>query len=116
METRRHVEFTGVELAGGAELAAPVEKTAAGPVEMAGGRRGGERGRGGKGGAVERRRRRRHGGEGVRDARRSTVAGSRGCGEFFLSLFFWKTTVMRGERIETGLPECQRVRPVELTL
>jgi hypothetical protein len=35
METRRHVKFTDVELAGGAELVALVEKTAAGPVEKA---------------------------------------------------------------------------------
>jgi hypothetical protein len=41
MEDRRHVEFTGVE------LAAPVEKATAGPVEKAtaGKRRGGEGGR-----------------------------------------------------------------------
>jgi hypothetical protein len=35
MEARRRVEFTGVELAGGAEITAPVEKTVTGPVEMA---------------------------------------------------------------------------------
>jgi hypothetical protein len=67
MVTRRHVKFTGVE------LAAPVQKAAAGPVKKvvagrsggeAGGRRGGERGvverKAGKaqwrGSAVERRR------------------------------------------------------------
>jgi hypothetical protein len=33
MEARRHVEFTVVELVGGAELAAPVEKAMAGSVE-----------------------------------------------------------------------------------
>jgi hypothetical protein len=33
MEARRCVEFTGVELVGGAKLAALVEKAAAGPVE-----------------------------------------------------------------------------------
>jgi hypothetical protein len=31
MEARRNVEFTSVELAGGAELAASAEKAAAGP-------------------------------------------------------------------------------------
>ena len=35
MEARRRVEFTGIELAGGAEIAAPVEKAATGPVEKA---------------------------------------------------------------------------------
>jgi hypothetical protein len=35
MEACRHVEFTGVELIGGAELAALVEKDAASPVEKA---------------------------------------------------------------------------------
>ena len=35
MEARRRVEFTDVELAGGAKLAAPVEKAVAGPVEKA---------------------------------------------------------------------------------
>jgi hypothetical protein len=30
MEARQHVEFTGVELVDGVELATPVEKTAAG--------------------------------------------------------------------------------------
>jgi hypothetical protein len=35
MEARRRVEFTVVELDGGAKLAAPVEKTAAGPAENA---------------------------------------------------------------------------------
>jgi hypothetical protein len=39
METRRYVEFTGVELAGGVELAALVEKAVAGE------RRGGDAGR-----------------------------------------------------------------------
>jgi hypothetical protein len=33
MEAHWRVEFTGVELVGGAELAALVEKTTAGPVE-----------------------------------------------------------------------------------
>jgi hypothetical protein len=32
MEDRRRVEFTGVELVGGAELATPVEKAVAGLV------------------------------------------------------------------------------------
>jgi hypothetical protein len=35
MEACRQLEFTGIELAGGAELAAPVEKAAAGPMEKA---------------------------------------------------------------------------------
>jgi hypothetical protein len=35
MEVRRRVEFTGVELVGGAKLTAPVEKDAAIPVEKA---------------------------------------------------------------------------------
>jgi hypothetical protein len=35
MEARRCVEFTGVELASGAELTAPVEKAMVGPVEKA---------------------------------------------------------------------------------
>jgi hypothetical protein len=35
MEARHSVEFTGVELADGAELAAPVEKATIGPVEKA---------------------------------------------------------------------------------
>ena len=35
MEAHCCVEFTGVELIGGVELAAPVEKVAAGPVEKA---------------------------------------------------------------------------------
>ena len=35
MEARWHVEFTGVELVGGAELAAPVEKATTGPIETA---------------------------------------------------------------------------------
>ena len=41
------MEFIGVELAGGAELASPMEKAAAGLVEKvaAGGRRSGEGGR-----------------------------------------------------------------------
>ena len=50
------MEFTGVELSGGVELAAPVEKATAGPVDKLrrvralqkaaiGGRRGGEGGR-----------------------------------------------------------------------
>jgi hypothetical protein len=30
MEARQHVEFTGVELAGGVELITPVQKTTAG--------------------------------------------------------------------------------------
>ena len=43
MEARRHVEFTGVELTRGVEIAAPVEKTATGLVEKAAaGRRAGE--------------------------------------------------------------------------
>jgi hypothetical protein len=33
METRRHMEFTEVELTGGTELASLVEKAAAGPME-----------------------------------------------------------------------------------
>jgi hypothetical protein len=33
METRRHVEFTEVELTSGTELTAPVEKATAGPME-----------------------------------------------------------------------------------
>ena len=33
MEAHRRVEFTGVELAGGTEIAAPVEKATAGSVE-----------------------------------------------------------------------------------
>jgi hypothetical protein len=32
IEARWHVEFTVVELVGGAELAAPVEKATAGPM------------------------------------------------------------------------------------
>jgi hypothetical protein len=35
MEVCRCVEFTGVELTGGAEVAAPVEKAVIGPVEKA---------------------------------------------------------------------------------
>jgi hypothetical protein len=35
MEACWHVEFTGVELTGGAELAAPVEKTMIDPMEKA---------------------------------------------------------------------------------
>jgi hypothetical protein len=35
MKARRRVEFTGVKLAGGVELAAPVEKDVASPVEKA---------------------------------------------------------------------------------
>jgi hypothetical protein len=35
MEARWHVKFTGVELASGAELAAPIEKATTGPVEKA---------------------------------------------------------------------------------
>ena len=35
MKARWHVEFISVELAGGAELAAPVEKAMAGPMEKA---------------------------------------------------------------------------------
>ena len=42
MEARRRVEFTGVELAGGAELAAPVEKAAAGHSGGEGGPHAGE--------------------------------------------------------------------------
>jgi hypothetical protein len=43
MEARRRVEFTGAKLAGGTELAALLEKAAAGPVEKAtAGRYGGE--------------------------------------------------------------------------
>jgi hypothetical protein len=35
MEACRRVKFTGIELAGGAELAPPVEKAAIRPVEKA---------------------------------------------------------------------------------
>ena len=35
MEARRRMEFMGLELAGAAELVAPVEKAVAGPVEKA---------------------------------------------------------------------------------
>ena len=56
MKARRCVEFTGVELVGGAELAAPMEKVATGPVGKAvAGRSGGEdepRAGEGHGGAV----------------------------------------------------------------
>jgi hypothetical protein len=47
MEARRRVVFIGVELGGGAELTAPVEKATTGLVEKAtaGGRRSGEGGR-----------------------------------------------------------------------
>jgi hypothetical protein len=47
MEAHQRVEFTDVELAGGAKLTTPVEKDAANPVEKAVAceRRGGEGGR-----------------------------------------------------------------------
>jgi hypothetical protein len=43
MEVRRCVEFTGVELTSGAEVAAPMEKAVTGPVEKAATFRSGEK-------------------------------------------------------------------------
>jgi hypothetical protein len=78
MEARQRVEFTGAKLAGGVELAAPLEKTTSGPVEKAAvGRYGGEgeQERGGEEGGQEARWRRRVGGA-ADDGRGATVSFS----------------------------------------